>query len=286
MTNKFTVAHIRAMSLQELAYYVCELASMHIDSIEGLKIDDIKDILSKNIESYSQELRQAEVNYHNVEGERVKLEHQLEEKTTELAEVEELLRRYRQRRTREREPMKNVMIDLETVSLRPTAAIISIGAVVFDVEEERLGPEFYSTIDLNSSLLLGLSREQGALDWWAKEENREARDKLTIDAKPLPDVLSSFNKWLGNDTTQIVPWSNGATFDIVILKNALETCGLSVPWKYFNESCYRTLKRLYPQVLMPRQTLKHHALEDAKYQAKHCMRILNSLRLAEEVTTR
>lgn len=182
--------------------------------------------------------------------------------------------------------MINVMIDLETVSLRNDAAIISIGAVVFNIEEQSLGKEFYQNIELSSCLRMGLSREQGAIDWWAKDENKEARNRLTYDAIHIRDALSRFSNFCNVDATEIVPWANGAPFDLVILKNAYTACGMSLPWKFFNESCYRTFKRVYPQVPRPPQTMKHHALEDAKYQARHLMTILSSLTLKEETTTR
>lgn len=186
--------------------------------------------------------------------------------------------------------MIDIMIDLETVSVRDNAAIISIGAVVFDREEQKLRSEFYQNVELSSCLKLGLNREQGAIDWWAKDENKEARNLLTRDAINIRDALARFTHFCGGgkdpDPATIAPWANGATFDLVIMKNAYAACGMAHPWKYFNESCYRTFKRVYPQVPRPTQTMKHHALEDAKYQARHLMAILDALTVKEETTTR
>ena len=42
--------------------------------------------------------------------------------------------------------MKQLMVDLETLSTRPDAAIIAIGAVYFDKVTGETGDEFYCTI--------------------------------------------------------------------------------------------------------------------------------------------
>lgn len=177
--------------------------------------------------------------------------------------------------------MRNVMIDLETMSLSKTAAIISIGAVEFDLEEETLGKEFYQNVELSSCIKLGLTREIDTLNWWAKPENKEARDSLTKNAMDIEIAIPMFLEYCAGD---IIPWSNGATFDIVILEHAIKTCRHKVPWKYYNESCMRTFKRLYPSVIVAKEGLKHNALSDAKNQARLLMRILNSLKLSQETT--
>lgn len=181
--------------------------------------------------------------------------------------------------------MNNVMIDLETMSIEPTAAILSIGAVSFDIEERAVTGKFYQNVTLSSCVLLGLHRSQSTLEWWSKDENKTARDQLTKDAIDIKDALVRFIAWCGDD---VIPWSNGAVFDIPIIKHAMHSCTLREPWKFYNESCYRTLKRLYPQVLPPSRSglIKHNALDDAIFQATHLMSILAAIKVSEEVTTR
>jgi DNA polymerase III epsilon subunit-like protein len=174
----------------------------------------------------------------------------------------------------------NTMIDLETMSTAKTAAILSIGAVKFDIEEEKIIGEFYQNVELSSCIHLGMHTMQDTLDWWAKDSQKEARDTLTKDAVELDTALLKFLDWINDEG--IIPWANGATFDIPILENAFKVCRRPVPWKFYNESCYRTFKRMYPSILVSRDGMKHNALDDAKYQAKHLMRILKSLKLSED----
>jgi hypothetical protein len=52
-------------------------------------------------------------------------------------------------------PENNVMLDLETLSRFPNAAIVAIGAVRFSVTTNELKNAFYCTIDLRSSQNFG-----------------------------------------------------------------------------------------------------------------------------------
>ena len=185
--------------------------------------------------------------------------------------------------------MNNVMIDLETMSTEPTAAILSIGAVTFDIEIRAITGRFYQNISLSSCILLGLHKSQSTLDWWAKDENKAARDALTKDAVDIREGLRRFIDWCeGPNKDEVIPWSNGAVFDIPIIKHAMHACYLKEPWKFYNESCYRTLKRLYPQIIPPSRAglTKHNALDDSIFQATHLMNILSAIKVSEEVTTR
>jgi hypothetical protein len=73
-------------------------------------------------------------------------------------------------------------------------------------------------------------------------------------------------------------WGNAASFDLKILEKAYKLMQIEVPWKYYNEMCYRTLKNLYPEIKIMCNPHKHEALQDAIYQAEHAVRILNTLK--------
>lgn len=178
--------------------------------------------------------------------------------------------------------MRDVMIDIETLSLSKNAAILSIGAVKFNVEEGRLMEEFYQNVSLSSCTLLGMHTDPETIKWWEKEDNKAAREALRINQLGIEQTLNLFNSWCGDD--EIVPWSNPSTFDIVIIENAYRRCDKFKPWKFYNESCYRTMRRLFPTVTKDVfKGTKHTALDDAKNQARHLIKILNSVRVMPEV---
>jgi hypothetical protein len=187
--------------------------------------------------------------------------------------------------------MKHVMFDLETMSLRPNAAILSIGAVEMDLVNLRLGKQFYSTVDLESCLAVGLHKDEATAQWWA-EQSPAARDALEHGATPLKESLSALSEWLAiyiePDIRQRRVWSCGASFDIVILESAYTACEKEIPWKFNNHMCYRTKKNEHkltvPNAWVP--VLKHHALEDAVAQALHLLDIYRFEQRPRTITER
>jgi len=160
--------------------------------------------------------------------------------------------------------MKRIMVDLETMGQGPNAAIIAIGAVMYDSE---IRYDFYRVVDLQSSVSAG-----GAIDpstvMWLLKQSEAARSAFLRNGVPIARALQDFNEW-SNTFGEFELWGNGANFDNVILRSAMERCYLSPPWKFWNDRCFRTLKALYPQVKMQKTLVAHNALDDAKMQALH-----------------
>lgn len=178
-----------------------------------------------------------------------------------------------------------VMADLETLGKRPGCKILSIGAVVFN--QAGLHREFYVEAKINHQG--DLVADQSTIDWWNKQDPA-ARDRLynNQDLKPtLRQALEQFNGWLrelgGVDERGHIPvnlWGNGADFDNAILQVAYDRVSIEDPaWQFWNNRCYRTLKGLAPSVQMVRQGTYHNALDDAKSQAEHAVRIMKHLGL-------
>lgn len=166
------------------------------------------------------------------------------------------------------------MIDLETMGIRPTSAIISIGAALFD--HEQVLDTFYSNVNLNSSINLGMTTDQSTIDWWSKQSVQARAAWQTEDAPAIEDALKQLNDWmLGHGSrAEICPWGNGADFDLVLMNHAFNLMGVDAPWKYYNHHCFRTMKNMFDVGQMPRSGTHHHALDDAVSQVRHLHRIL------------
>lgn len=179
--------------------------------------------------------------------------------------------------------MRDVMTDLETCGVRAGCAILSIGAVVFDHTQDKLGKEFYQVIKLQSCIDAGLHIYQPTMDWW-KQQSPEARKVLTLaegkskKVLPLLDSLDKFNEFLKQFKSPKV-YGNGADFDNAILISAYHSVGLKQGWGNYSGGCYRTLKRdVMPDVKMDERVgTYHNALDDAKNQALHQMKIMRRL---------
>jgi len=159
------------------------------------------------------------------------------------------------------------MLDLETMGNGVNAAIIAIGAVRFTNE---IKDKFYETIDLRSSVELGLDMDPETVLWWM-QQCEDARAQFKQKGKQIQSVLVRFTQWIGDDA---VMWGNGADFDNAILANAYKKCHLEQPWKFWNNRCYRTVKNMYPNIEMVRTGTHHNAVDDAESQALHLLHIL------------
>lgn len=185
----------------------------------------------------------------------------------------------------------NIMIDIETMGIETNSALISLGAVRFDPHATvgEVIDSFYVAIDLTSSVNAGLKISPSTVMWWMNKDRDAAREQLLSENHvDIESALIGFADWYGPES--LPTWGNGATFDNVIVANAMKLCGLPVPWKYYHERCFRTLKNLVPLVnAVPQPAgVAHHALYDALYQTYQTQMIfkkLDRMEIAEDMLT-
>lgn len=176
---------------------------------------------------------------------------------------------------------KHVMLDLETLSSKPNAVIVSIGAVEFDPWNLTLGREFYRRINIDSHLDSGGHISGSTIEWWMKQEDA-ARAVFTEGGVPLPSALYDFRAFVNDlraevdDSTLVCIWGNGAAFDNVILGCAYDATRIPRPWSYREDRCFRTLRAMYPEVPGVEYGVFHNALDDAKAQALHLFEMITA----------
>ena len=168
----------------------------------------------------------------------------------------------------------NVMIDLETMDLIPGAAIVSIGAVVFDPRYNIVTEDtFYAELEWKTQ---GRSIDKGTVDWWRKQSPK-ARAALK-GTTTLEDALGDLSFWIP-DGAQV--WGNGPSFDISILEDAYRSVGIPTPWKFYNVYDCRTIKYLYESARGGFDKKvggdTHNALHDAKHQVSYVCAMWRSL---------
>lgn len=169
--------------------------------------------------------------------------------------------------------MNDVMLDLETMSTNPNAAIIAIGAVAFN-KSNGVVDKFYVQINLDSAIQSGGWVDGSTVTWWLKQ-SEEARSCFfsNENAPHLMDALSRFSEFYKKHGGMV--WGNGAMFDNSILGNSYKRCGLDIPWKFWNDMCYRTVKNMNKHISLDRVGTYHNAVDDAESQALHLIKILN-----------
>lgn len=172
----------------------------------------------------------------------------------------------------------DIMLDNETLGNGSNSAIVAIGAVKFDTTTGELGEEFYQLIHPESCAKAGLVIDASTVLWWLKQ-SEEARAAFADESEmaPLAQALERFTDFCGGPSNGLRIWGNGADFDNVILANAYKAVGMTPPWQFFNNRCYRTVAALRGSIKRNRFGTHHNALDDAKTQAQHLIEIMASL---------
>jgi len=179
--------------------------------------------------------------------------------------------------TPEPQQVRHAMLDIETLGKGNNAAILSIGATIFNPFTDDIYDTFYVAVDPESCQQLGLTLDASTVMWWMDDARSIARSNMLKEERvDLPSALYGFTDWLRED---MPVWGNGATFDNVIITSAFNACRLEKPWKFWNDKCYRTLKGLAPEVKLQRVGTYHNALDDAISQTKHMQAVVRHLGL-------
>ena len=175
--------------------------------------------------------------------------------------------------------MNHVMVDLETLGTRPGCVVLSIGAVRFDPLRDISGSPtfFYGVLSSKEQETRGLEIDAETKAWWGRQ-SEEAQAVLKIstsdNAQPVIETLTEFANFLLSADEAPRLWGNGSDFDNAILAELYHRFKLPVPWKFYHNRCYRTLKSFAPAVKLERQGTYHNALDDAMSQAEHALKIL------------
>ena len=196
------------------------------------------------------------------------------------------------------------MVDIETLSSASNAAIVSIGACVFDLDEGAeyaspddafivgIHPEYYNLRCSAGYSFTDFDVSERTVKWWA-EQSDEAKASLEINQMSnIIDAMDHFYVWLNEqgfekDNNPSGPgasriWAYPPSFDLVILRHAAAYCygdSNDVPWHYRQETCARTHAWIFTDIAKAahqgRKTngllaglTKHRADHDAVRQAR------------------
>jgi len=177
---------------------------------------------------------------------------------------------------------KEIIVDIETLDTEPSAVVLSIGAVKFNLNEEDNYDTlddparcFYSIIDVTAQIRdLRRTVSFDTTAWWIKQ-NKDAQGVFLGERPDIETTLHSFTRFCGRIKNL---WGNGSNFDNTILRSLYSDMGMIFPFAYWDDRDIRTLKYLAgdkkPNIA---RGTEHHALEDAKYEALCCQEYFRSL---------
>ncbi len=182
--------------------------------------------------------------------------------------------------------MDQIMLDLECLdSYAQTAAIVSVGAVYFDLETYQLGETFYLELSLHGmqeQLNKGRTLSLTTMQWWLGQ-TEEARKVFWSNehAKVCPTTMLHQFAGFCSKAPRVKVWGNGVDYDNICLRSLYELYNIKCPWGYSQNRCYRTFKNMHgDRAVLQRVGAHHNALSDAETQALHL------ISMAEAVNTK
>lgn len=144
-----------------------------------------------------------------------------------------------------------IMLDIETLSTRNNALVLSIGAVKFDLTPEK--PIFTEkklwTPDIVGQLLIR-HVDPETQKWWTQQDP-EARlhwKAPTVERQPVGVVLNELGNFVCLPVVSTEIWANGIVFDFGILESLYAEYNRLPPWKYNAARDCRTVYALLPEV--------------------------------------
>lgn len=167
----------------------------------------------------------------------------------------------------------DMMVDMETVSLKENAGILSLALVPFnrDGSVNDLVP-FYLAVDLTSCFMSGMDMT-GCQEWWMKQDPKAIAEIVKAEKMSIGTVINMSHTYLSNlaEQYELVMWSRGMDFDFP----KLEWCFRKFvekepPYAYYNKRDVRTwVKELgVDESQIEFEGTKHNALDDCKHQIK------------------
>ena len=173
----------------------------------------------------------------------------------------------------------DLMCDVECLGKGEDAALVSLGAVFFDLKTQTMGPTFLRTINLATAVRDGGTMDPSTVIFWLRQGDA-ARHSVAYNGQDIRKVLQDFSDWIKETCRHedVRPYGNSNSFDLPKIETAMERIGMKTPWHFINVRCFRTMRAMYPSVEYnpaEKGDGAHNALADAQFQVEHLFKIAN-----------
>lgn len=167
------------------------------------------------------------------------------------------------------------MFDLETLDTKPSAVILSLGAVKFDPRQQGIDPNaerLSIRFNIDHQTAVGRTVSESTLEWWG-QQSKEAQEAAFSDDNrvSLDEAVERFHKFVWNSERI---WSQGS-FDVNIMEHLYTSLNRPYAWQYWQVRDSRTLFDFVDGQLD--RTKHHDAVEDAIAQAEGVQRALRKI---------
>lgn len=140
--------------------------------------------------------------------------------------------------------MRRVMIDLETLSTFPNAAVIAVAVAVYDDATPKAVSARGWFIDRD--LVIG-HEDPSTKEWWESQAAETKRVVFGGNQSPK-EAMQEMNSFIaancaGVKDDHVRLYADPGMFDFPILRHQLQQLGLNPAWNWRNERCMRTMKK-------------------------------------------
>ena len=138
------------------------------------------------------------------------------------------------------------MLDLETASTRPDAAILSIAIVPFNLDGSvNTEMKYVANVDLTSCFLEGDHIDADTQSWWLRQPPAARLQLLAAGKCTIRQAINEAYKYLAGlaEQYELIMYSRGMDFDFPILDHAMRKYAepQELPYKYWNKRDVRTI---------------------------------------------
>lgn len=177
--------------------------------------------------------------------------------------------------------LTHIILDLETLGIKPNAVVLSIGAAAFTFEgpnnfNKLIREGFYAKLNVREQVKeYGRKIEPDTAEWWRK---RSSEAKEVLQATPLDwrmaDALADLNAWIKKtdyDYRKSYVWCRGNAFDFPKMESMYDQANIKCGYNGWMIRDVRTMIDVmagvsngkYEPKDFPSDWIAHNALHDA-----------------------
>lgn len=133
--------------------------------------------------------------------------------------------------------LNHICTDLETLSTRSNAVIVTIAAVRFNFSSDKV-ETFCVNVNPREGKELGLHICLETLEWW-RQQKPEAVKAWQHSQYGVSEALDMYSEFCGDDKNTS-HWCLGTNFDFPILESSYQAVEKKEPWMHWNLHDMRT----------------------------------------------
>lgn len=142
-------------------------------------------------------------------------------------------------------------LDIETLDLSPSAVVMDIGVVIYDLEKQVEVCATNLTPSITEQVIVGRTVSKDTINFHVRNYHKTLDSLIDHASNPpnkghRPTVASVFNSMeeLLSPVSEI--WINGLSFDPVVLRSLFTSRGIDrLPWNYRKEVDVRSFRTLF-----------------------------------------